>query len=124
MPQLWCKWSHPNQVLSVKVRRSYQDALHQALDLQQDIKLRSISVNSRDLFLSIKNGYQRRTNQGTTRRSCRHPKETNFLRGRLLQNLLRWMENYFKDCQQPPQERQSWVRKDEDTHPSRGNGST
>jgi hypothetical protein len=35
------------------------------------------------LFLSMKNGSQSRTNEGTTRRSCRRPKETDFMRGSL-----------------------------------------
>jgi hypothetical protein len=41
-----------------------------------------------------------------------------------IQNSLRWMENQLKTFQQPPQVRQGWVRKDEDTHPSRGSGPT
>jgi hypothetical protein len=41
-----------------------------------------------------------------------------------MHSLLRWMENQLKDGQLSPQERQDWDRKDEDTHPSKGNGPT
>jgi hypothetical protein len=41
-----------------------------------------------------------------------------------MHSLLRWMENQLKDCQPSPQERQGCDRKDEDTHPSSGNGPT
>jgi hypothetical protein len=41
-----------------------------------------------------------------------------------MQSMIWWMDHKVKSCQQPPQERQTWVRKEEDSHPLRGNGLT
>jgi hypothetical protein len=42
----------------------------------------------------------------------------------LMQRMIQWMDHQMKSCQQPPQERQEWVRKEADIHPLRGNGLT
>jgi hypothetical protein len=57
------------------------------------------------------------------------PKRDQFYEGpphfsSFMHSSLRWMENQLKDCQPSPQERHGWDRKDEETHPLRGNGPT
>jgi hypothetical protein len=42
----------------------------------------------------------------------------------LMLSLLRWMDNQMKACQQPPQVRQVWVRKNGAIHPLRRSGLT
>jgi hypothetical protein len=41
-----------------------------------------------------------------------------------MQNMIQWMDEQMKSCQQPPIGRQDWVKKKEDMHPMRGNRLT
>jgi hypothetical protein len=41
-----------------------------------------------------------------------------------MQSKIQWMDHQIKSCQQPPKERQAWVRKEAEIHPLKGNGLT
>jgi hypothetical protein len=90
------------------------------------IRLLSINGINSDLFLPIRMANSRKKKSRNYMNNLQKLEDDQFYRKLpiWLQSMVQWMDHQMKSCQQPPQVRQAWVKKDEDIHPLRGNGLT